>query len=838
MEFVASVIGVAAVGVKLSRTLYTIGGRAAGAKHNINRIATNITLFSSSLKHVGHVLGDSQSLHTPEAAETVQQIMDQCERLFEEIARMASGSRNPRDSHSLIAANDSKIRMTILNRIRWSFEQPKVEGLLAQLEYLKTTLCIVIQTLSLAAITAKTRQEAVPSEQQLDQVKEERLHVETLVWAQQLNITIMNEVCVTSNVSSRQHSPSPDDSLSDDASDNRSPKLLTFGEEVSPASLVRLGGHLDFLDSAIRNNTETPEHAINLPADLVDELLQRWTRLPIAQTAHLLEAQIPEPDDLTGAAVKVQGSPPSVRARGSSLDTVHEGEMQPPDLKLEKVDTPSPSSYQEPAQFSHFLDPNTAHRPRQGASPDIAMPVELPTEPLAVPPPPMGPAMLLSRTISNPEQDLPPRLQITPHTHPVHGHTGLIVSPVSNDSPPPQGRSMTAPGANPQSPSTINYYTSGNGSQSGPRPLSQNTNYRRPYVSSVRGDSPPPDYSDREDFVDRQRQTPGKTPVRRDSGLAQTPQSTPHPRRDSRASISEAGLEIPWRIRISKNRYFDFLDSKIVGPRTPYKPAESLDWILGHPDARTEISKEWVTEAALAELRCAFFELNPQELRSVAAQGWVPCEVGVWRILRALTYVSIFFLLVSLQSHANSITQAEVDGLVERTATLYKERAGRGQATPQQRSGPPVPPGASNYSRGMPNNTRPMDIPKVAPPVRSGSFTEAMSRSAGKDRVSGEFVRGPSSYNAPGHELPWLPPPRAAGEHRNERPGERTRDRYHDDRYTKRDRSKDTDYGARDSRKTRDRSFEEKRKKRHSAGATFAKLGALTALLDGIDNVL
>ncbi|KAB8337030.1 hypothetical protein FH972_021334 [Carpinus fangiana] len=754
MEFVASVIGVAAVGVKLSRTLYTLGGRAVAANHNINRIATNVTLFSSSLKHVGQVLADSQSLHTPEAAETVQQIMDQCERLFEDIARMASGSKNPRDGHSIIAANDGRQRMSILKRIRWSFEQPKVESLLAQLEYLKTTLCIVIQTLNLAAITVKIRQESLPSEQQLEEVKQERLHVETLVWAQRLSITVMNNVCVHSEPNSRGRSPSPADS--EETIEARTPKLLTLGEDENAASLMTLGGHLDFLDTALTSNTQETEHTINLPSDLVDELLQRWTRIPVSQPAHLLEAQTSYVDDLEQQVMKVQGSPPSSRGRGSSLNTLHEGEAPPPDLKLEKVETPEdmrkdlPSSEIKPSD--QLLGPTFVPRPRGQSPSPAAAAAELPAT-ISPPPPPRKPSPDLSRTISNPEQDLPLKLQITPHTHPVNGHTSQFPPFPGATAPPPHLRSQTSPAGSPMSPSTMQYYTSPTSTQNGPNNLNginngPGPNYRRPYVESV---APSTVDSDEEDFV------PVKQPIRRDSDRSHPPSP---PRRDGRGGISEAGLDIPWRIRISPTRYFDFQDSKIVGPRTPYKPSEPLEWIYSQPGARTEINKEWVTEQALAEKRLQFFELSPKELRGGSGQGWIACEAGGWRILRALTF-------------------AEVEGLVERTIALFKERSGRGQGSAQK--GISQLPQSRPYARSQnqPPQSAPRSIPNAAGHHRTASFSD------------NGMTRPPSSYNPPGAsggELPWMPPPRRYSIDR-ERPSDRNRDRqycnnavYHDEK--------------------------------------------------------
>ena len=184
---IASIVGIAGVGIKLSKTLYQVGHKTVSADHNIHRVATNVTLFSGMLKQVGAVLHSSESLHTPEAIETVEQIVRECEITFKEITTIVvSATNTDKTDDRPIGANNRRRRLSVLTRAKWYFEQPKVDWLLAQLECLKTTLSLFIQTLGLAALTASLKQAESNKTHLVERIESERMHVETLIMARQI----------------------------------------------------------------------------------------------------------------------------------------------------------------------------------------------------------------------------------------------------------------------------------------------------------------------------------------------------------------------------------------------------------------------------------------------------------------------------------------------------------------------------------------------------------------------------------------------------------------------------------------------------------------------------
>lgn len=68
---------------------------------------------------------------------------------------------------------------------------------------------------------------------------------------------------------------------------------------------------------------------------------------------------------------------------------------------------------------------------------------------------------------------------------------------------------------------------------------------------------------------------------------------------------SRLGLGIEWRIKVGL-RYWDLLDSQIVGPRSPMLPMETLDDLFKEKDATTEISIRWVSEQAMSESKLRY----------------------------------------------------------------------------------------------------------------------------------------------------------------------------------------------------------------------------------------
>lgn len=799
---IASIIGIAALGVKISKTLYTIGNTTTGAAHNINRIATNVTLFSSILKHVGKVLQDANSLHSPEAIETVEQIVRECESVFQEITKIIYSAKSKGESsREPIGANDRRRRMSVVNRAKWYFEQPKVEHLLAQLEYLKTTLSVLIQTLNLAAVTAQMKEVDPPAQSVVEEVVREKLHVETLVVAQQISVNLLQE-SQEKYMQELEANPAAHAADKEMALEQQYPKLLTQVSQTS-LQLVKLGdGNFQIHDRRPSENGEDGaplEQTASRSDVFVDELLHRWTVPPPQRRRrhhsgrHRREA--PANDD---QLILVSRNASIPEADEMNLVTPRSG-AQTPELQLQLVQSPEEEEANTglavgpPPPKAHTLDPKLGP-PRSTKSPEN-------TSRLG-PHDRMVGSNALVRTKSNPESDgvqdlqsfqdhhklaeLDTRAQVNiPYFAPA---PPLPQSFWSAASPAPNHAYAMTPYAPPVNPTSR-------------RAARRNPNYKAPYVESE---------SSSTISTDSEEERPrSKGNARRDSNTSS------HKHKDS--GVGE-GLGIPWRITIGNN-YFDFLDHKLVGPRTPYLPSVPIGWIQSHANARTIISKRWVNEPAIIDHNYQYKELKDHRDIAVTTH-----DEGFWNILQPLNF-------------------NEIEALVTRTLDSFRSRSSGPDLHPRSPQDQlRVQPGAAQRSVSFSENgpqpfspggqSAPGSIPWPTPPISAGPFSPTSThdpalphspRTSGPDWRQKAHDRAHQNQERDRSHERWL-------EERDHRPRDR-------DRGSRR-KHKHRDERHRDERHRDDRHREEehdRKVKGSTMAGTLAKIGGLAALLEGID---
>ena len=145
---VASIIGVAQMGCRLSMVLNAFGLDIANAPEEIQNISNGVTIFSSMLKQVAYTLQEAESVASPEALKTARQVSDECVKVFNEIDGMVDKVRGKSKSGDGTP--------TVPQRLRWCFKKHRAVYLLAQLESLKMNLLVILQILQLGKIMAST----------------------------------------------------------------------------------------------------------------------------------------------------------------------------------------------------------------------------------------------------------------------------------------------------------------------------------------------------------------------------------------------------------------------------------------------------------------------------------------------------------------------------------------------------------------------------------------------------------------------------------------------------------------------------------------------------------
>lgn len=149
-SIIASVIGVAGAGFRLSLILNAVGTEIKHADCNIQNIAKGISLFSLVLKQVGKTMDEAKTIVSQSAIDTAAEIRDQSKVVFDEIKNMLDLAQRTDNNGNIRGIANSE-------RFRSCFKKQKVEYLLGQLESLKLSLSIMLQILQMGKTIAITR---------------------------------------------------------------------------------------------------------------------------------------------------------------------------------------------------------------------------------------------------------------------------------------------------------------------------------------------------------------------------------------------------------------------------------------------------------------------------------------------------------------------------------------------------------------------------------------------------------------------------------------------------------------------------------------------------------
>ena len=149
-SIIASIIGVAGAGFRLSLVLNAVGTQISNAECDIHNIAKGISLFSLMLKQVGKTMEEGRTVATQSALDTATEIRDQSQVVFDEIKNMVDLAQ-AKDEYGYIRS------ITIAQRVKWCFKKQKVQYLLGQLESLKLSLSIMLQILQMGKAIVATR---------------------------------------------------------------------------------------------------------------------------------------------------------------------------------------------------------------------------------------------------------------------------------------------------------------------------------------------------------------------------------------------------------------------------------------------------------------------------------------------------------------------------------------------------------------------------------------------------------------------------------------------------------------------------------------------------------
>ncbi|KAI4123509.1 MAG: hypothetical protein LQ338_005233 [Usnochroma carphineum] len=285
---IASILGIAGAGFRLSLVLNAVGVEMATADIEIQNIARAISNYAFTLKQLALTLESAKSIATQSAMETAEQIADQSQMVFDDIKEMTELDQRKDEQGNLrsIAVNQ---------RVKWCFKQQRLQYLLGQLESLKLSLSLMTQVLQFGKLLMSIREDPsrpAPGEQAMLQ---ERAEIQNMVVVRHwsfVQLRRLYELAVREEEDQRDQRriepplPPRVDGIEHTRPDSR---LQIQGprteEDLSKAVVKYNETPVHDLDESLSRAMCRPNRLLHAPGnDIVDLLLDEWTRVRATPT--------------------------------------------------------------------------------------------------------------------------------------------------------------------------------------------------------------------------------------------------------------------------------------------------------------------------------------------------------------------------------------------------------------------------------------------------------------------------------------------------------------------------------------------------------------------------
>lgn len=128
----SQIVGITAFGIQLTTALYEFGVNTAGAREQTEYIARHVSLYSDILDLLAARIQEDEPVHSSKALDLVRDVYDQSCYLFDKINDMLAGPNE---------------RMNFLEKLRWNFRKKKVELIVSEINFLKSTVSLLVSVL-------------------------------------------------------------------------------------------------------------------------------------------------------------------------------------------------------------------------------------------------------------------------------------------------------------------------------------------------------------------------------------------------------------------------------------------------------------------------------------------------------------------------------------------------------------------------------------------------------------------------------------------------------------------------------------------------------------------
>ncbi|KAI4289454.1 MAG: hypothetical protein L6R35_001269 [Caloplaca aegaea] len=284
-SIIATIIGIAGAGFRLSLVLNAVGVEMAAADLEIHNIARAISNYAIILKQLALTLETCKSIATQTAMETAKQIADQGQLIFDDIKDMTELDQR-KDEHGHLRS------IAVNQRVNWCFKQQRLQYLLAQLDTLKLKpLNSVEKRITPPWLTRPDhyREDASFPPPSAQTMLQERAEIQNMVvvrhWSY-VELRRLYDMAIREDEDKRDrhwidHSPPPVNGHNHTRPDARLQIEGPRSDEDTSRAIVKYNETpLQDLEQSLNRAMYRPNRLLHAPSnDIVDLLLDEWTRV-------------------------------------------------------------------------------------------------------------------------------------------------------------------------------------------------------------------------------------------------------------------------------------------------------------------------------------------------------------------------------------------------------------------------------------------------------------------------------------------------------------------------------------------------------------------------------
>ncbi|CAI7663911.1 unnamed protein product [Penicillium glandicola] len=274
----ASIVKIAGAGFRLSLLLNAAACQLAQSRLEIHSIAKGISLFALALKHVGKAIEGTDVDQSLEATEKAWEIAGQGQMIFIEIEHML-------DKLKATDSDNDLMRIPLQERLKWCFRKQHVTYLLAQLESLKLSLIVMLQTLQLGSIIRSNVDDGTDTDSLTstvdDAIAQEKAESQNMIIVRYWSVKRLDRLW---DLVEQENLDAANDSTNQRISSNYSSNTASASKPLAATArrsgptrlpIITLGGS----DMGLSDMERSPKDMVQLSESALNQLLSLWVPL-------------------------------------------------------------------------------------------------------------------------------------------------------------------------------------------------------------------------------------------------------------------------------------------------------------------------------------------------------------------------------------------------------------------------------------------------------------------------------------------------------------------------------------------------------------------------------